>query len=184
MSELRNFEGKLPKAVREFLEHNRILDAHIIRGTCPTCGGSRKCQRCDGEGKWFYELELMMIDCEDCGGTGACPDCADVPVWVIAPEAREAMVVAVRLELTRAGITAPLDIAKGCPLDKLDFAIADAVLQALLPGARRAKEVVVVDSAGTMTIPVRDIDGESRYEDFVEGDTIAILHNEQEKEHV
>jgi len=31
MSDLRNFEGKLPKAVREFLEDNRILAATVYR---------------------------------------------------------------------------------------------------------------------------------------------------------
>lgn len=145
-----------------------ILDAHVIRGTCPTCGGSRKCRRCDGKGKWVYELELAMIDCDDCGGSGDCPDCADAPVWVIAPEAWEAFRAAWRKWRKE---RQQIDVEHAALID---------VLQALLPGARRAKEVVTVDS-DTMFIDL-PVD----YDRMVElrgGADIAILHNEQEKEH-
>ena len=88
-----------------------ILDARIIRGTCPTCGGSGK-----RKDKWAGGVREV-----------ACPDCADVPVFVIEPAAWEA--------------------AMGCflvdSLRGIDFEdTLSRILQALLPGARVAEEVL------------------------------------------
>ena len=111
------------------------LDATVYR-SCPECGGSRKCQRCDGEGKWFYELELAMIDCDDCKGTGTCPACADAPVAIVSAALRE--------KARDAGINSTCgseheyDPAYGLSMADWDKA-TDAILSTVLGHVRYAK---------------------------------------------
>ena len=161
---------------RILIKHNDpILDAHIIR-TCPTCGGSvlvpgPSTLEFDDEGEPIPGSMDMEI----------CPDCADAPVWVIAPEAWEK---AARLLLTQrfpgqtwdGKETLSLVAAKAIVLKSLD-----ELAQALLPRARRAKAVGHICGFDVEFYPST---ADSRYEGRnVVGDTIAILHNEQEKEH-
>lgn len=140
-----------------------LWGARVIRGICPTCGGSRKCGYCSGDGLVPREDESGWVRCGPCGGTGDCPDCK---VWAIAAEAWEAFVLA--CDDTGCLVGADSDesvtvITKQAAAERwafqgndvachVDFETwwggleerATTILQALLPGARVAKEVRVV----------------------------------------
>lgn len=133
-------------------------DAHIIRGTCATCGGSGK-----RKDKWAGAVREV-----------ACPDCADTPVWVIAPEAWEAFaraLVAAASGLDETGEEWN-EAMEGMWEESYDEAVArfkeraPAVLQSILPGARRAKEVYVVTDDWEFDAGVEV------------GDTYAVLEDE------
>jgi RecJ-like exonuclease len=45
-------------------------DALVDQVTCSKCGGSGKCQNCDGTGKVLY-----VFKCGECNGSGKCQSC-------------------------------------------------------------------------------------------------------------
>ena len=154
---------------RILIKHNDpILDAHIIR-TCPTCGGSRSVT---GAEDFPGGDEGYDVTCSPC------PDCADAPVWVIAPEALD-------------GVADVLGYVDWESASAIERAHIMSVLQALLPRARRAKEVVKASGLMHAYKPqVSGPNGESCDVTFTMRDEvwdtprdIAVLHNEQEKEH-
>ena len=118
-----------------------ILDARIIRGTCPTCGGLRQVPSEELDGHVAMQV------------SEPCPDCADAPVTVIEPAAMEAF-VCVRswpgFKDIRSKSAARDWHNRIAEADHFDALWADAeshalpLLQALLPGARVAEEIRVV----------------------------------------
>ena len=143
-----------------------ILEARVIR-TCPTCGGSRE--------EVVHEYSTSMSDRVTDRITRPCPDCG--PVYVIAPEAWEAAQMAAThsVHISISHDDAGRVIGSG----QVNVGeLVTAVTQALLPRARRAKGVVTVDS------PAMDAEEYWATENCLirQGDTIAILYNEQEGE--
>ena len=143
-------DGATTLAVIGALGDAAVLDAEVI-GLCPTCGGSKKCPKCGGRGtlqvpRWSEAAEREFgpaIPCGECSGTGICSDCADIPVWVIAPEAMEAFVCA--LAGANEWLCSQAEIAMGEHREAAEK-YAPELLQALLPGAREAEEIVTVHS--------------------------------------
>lgn len=137
-----------------------ILDAEVIGLPCPTCGGSKECPKCGGRGTLqvapWSDAALReygaAAPCGTCKGTGTCPDCP--PPVVIAPEAMEAAAEAMYELMRQMKEARSLRTVQAFqqpllpPWNELDepskhaFRLhARAALQALLPGARAAKEV-------------------------------------------
>lgn len=124
------------------LDKASLLDARIIRGACPTCGG----------------IGQVPATHMPAGATERCPDCANTPVWVIEPAAWEAFVCsciwlkAVTKEEASRKWRMPHqslgELLPGEP-DECEFdewwawveSIALSTLQALLPGVKSCKEV-------------------------------------------
>ena len=124
-------------------------DYRIIRGTCPTCGGSRGVERAivvDGEVQTFSKE--------------SCPDCADTPVFVIEPAPWRDCKTVLKGMVPRGSRTVA---AREEQIEKH----ATAVLQALLPGARVAESVGYIhdNSPGDPTfylwagVDTTDVDG-------------------------
>jgi len=66
--------------------NNRILERWDLKlkvygpGECPSCHGTKKCRRCNGEGFVYPKGKLWEFqNCPDCGGTGVCQTC-EVPI--------------------------------------------------------------------------------------------------------
>lgn len=176
-------DGATTLAIIGALKEAGLADATVY-GLCETCGGSRKCKRCDGEGKWFYELELKMIPCDACNGTGACPDCT--------------MVSVVTKELRERGICREMDMPSHINTERearervwgnapsfdsaWDEAAErfDAVLSAVLRDVRVAKEVGVLERSGkgnALRLHARQQDGGAS--SVYPGDTIAIPEDDE-----
>lgn len=139
-------------------------------------------------------LDAIVIGCEECGGSGkrkdvwagavrevACPSCHGKS-YVVSKEARRAFAVAMVAAASGLDeVGEEWEEMCGYWEESYEEAVArferrmGPVACALLGGEVYEGEVVTVNSAGVVTIPIRDIDGESRYEDFVEGDRIAVL---------
>ena len=163
------FLGALPVA---------LLDATVYR-SCPECGASRKCQRCDGEGKWFYELELAMIDCDDCKGTGTCPACADAPTAIVSAALREKATcceLGLSKHLTTETQAKGLAGVTGAMWEVAQMRL-DAILSTVLGRpVRYAKEVWCLSVGGEVWPTCK----ESRW--LGRGDTIAILEEAGKEE--
>lgn len=127
IGDLRNFEGKLPKAVKEFLEHNGILKARVIR-TCPDCADAP-----------VYVIVTEAWEAFVC----AC----DNTECLVRANPDEPVTVT-----TKRAAAEEWDYQGNDVSCRMDFetwwaereAAARALLQVLLPGARVAKEVRVV----------------------------------------
>jgi hypothetical protein len=133
------------KGLVAFDKGNPILDAHIIRGTCPTCGGSKEIQEPDQAGG---------PDGESVVHREPCPDCKDTPIAVIEPAAWEAALAAM-LEQTRdeladevvhrdedSGLTITFGQEEADATFDYNADILHRALQSLIPGARVATEIV------------------------------------------
>ena len=117
-------DGATALAVIGALGDAGLLDAEVIGLPCKTCGGSGFRTRTldDDMGQPYHE-------------TDTCPDCTDTPVYVIAPEAWEAVATVIK-----AGFAIAYAHAGEIDGDEFPQTIAAEVLQALLP-ARVAKVV-------------------------------------------
>ncbi|MCK4511121.1 hypothetical protein KAW64_05240 [bacterium] len=151
----------------ERLEKRGILDARIIRGICPTCGGSKGVERAivvDGEVQTFSKE--------------SCPDCADTPVFVIEPAAWRDCKTVLKGMVPRGSRTVK---AREAQIETH----AVALLQALLPGARVAEEVgsLSIEHVGDGT-PIAMLIGEDgkTLGTARTGDTIAILATQAREE--
>ncbi|MBU8871342.1 MAG: hypothetical protein KOO60_10810 [Gemmatimonadales bacterium] len=148
------------------LEDAGILDAHVIRGTCPTCGGegwyvgTEAVRGLDG----MPEPSPVQVQC----------DCPNAPVYVIAPEAMEVFVCA--LAKANEWLCSQAEIAMGEHREAAEMHAAP-LLQALLPNARVAREVGEI----RQNVRVRWAQPGNRYLTellLAEGSTIAILEDD------
>ena len=141
-------DGATTLAIIGALKEAGLADAHIIRGTCKTCGGSG------------FVLQRPQHPAYP---RYPCPDCP--PTYVIAPEAGEALDAVLLPHFTS-------DVVR----EKLKASVA----QALLPGARVAKEVGFIEWSGAtpkLRVHLRRQDGGSS--SLYASEAIAIL-SEQE----
>lgn len=140
-------DGATTLAVIGALGGAGILDAEVIGVPCKRCGGDGQIDSLSGKpfpSGYDVESALEVIPVQ-------CPDCADAPVYVIAPEAMEAFVCATHPMLVKTDVKTRTEAAlwfqtwsSGGFDNWWERATADCVvvLQALLPDARVAKEVV------------------------------------------
>ena len=152
------------------LKNANILDARIIRGTCPTCKDAGKPPLREAT-----RVELNVPDRDPC------PDCANAPVWVIEPAAWEAFVDTMTAALSEAYVAGAARPDKITDFVALRLGAQQEVLQALLPGARVAEAVGKFYDPGNDTErPWLDCPGPMV--DIEEGDTIAILATQAREE--
>jgi hypothetical protein len=145
------------------LDKASLLDARIIRGACPTCGG----------------IGQVPATHMPAGATERCPDCANTPVWVIEPAAWGAFVCAVQGALSKDAILSEPDGETVWRIYEQRGVIA---LQALLPGARVAKEIMTVDALGETRAAIGYLDRDVLFLSMRDGDQIAILATPARKE--
>ena len=114
-----------------FRADDPILDA-IIYNTCPTCGGTGGCPKCNGTSMGM-DLEGAYIDglCPRCEGTGLCPDCKD-HTHIISAELREEAIGAAAETERNADRVGPLTYG----------AIVDAVLSTVFGHVEVAREII------------------------------------------
>ena len=118
-----------------FRADDPILDA-IIYNTCPTCGGTGGCPKCNGTSMGM-DLEGAYIDglCPRCEGTGLCPDCKD-HTYIISAELREKALSAI-LDVWYETLAGPAKTQRK--------AVLDAVLSTVFGEIRAVNESITFD---------------------------------------
>ena len=156
-------DGATTLAVTGALKDAGLLKARVIR-LCPTCGGTcfRTRTLYDDASQPYHETDL-------------CPDCANAPTFVIASEAWEVFKAAYREWRDQEQTIA------------VEHAALTDILQALLPGARVAKEVGRFCAGNRETgeaayldtgVLIETFGDAASLPDINEGDPIAILEDD------
>ncbi len=187
-------DGATTLAVVGALKEAGILDATVY-GLCETCGGSRKCQTCEGDG-FLHTVQSINNTpgadtarqvCPKCNGSGVCPDCTTVSV--VTKEAWEAFVCryAQLHDTTKEAAESGWAESYGDGIDEpIEYAPAfeemwaeweescHELLSTVLGKTLVAKEVWCLSAGGEVWPTCK----ESRW--LERGDTIAILEDDDE----